>query len=100
MAKAGIVTPEMRIVAMEEGLSPESVCCLVAEGKAVIPKNVNHDIKHVKAIGKGLSTKVNANLGTSDECSNLELEGKKLQAAVAAGTDSIMDLSTAAIWMP
>ncbi len=94
MAKAGIVTPEMRIVAMEEGLSPESVCCLVAEGKAVIPKNVNHDIKHVKAIGKGLSTKVNANLGTSDECSNLELEGKKLQAAVAAGTDSIMDLST------
>lgn len=93
-ARAGIVTPEMHSVAREEGLSPESICCLVAEGKAVIPKNVNHDVKHVKAIGKGLSTKVNANLGTSDECSNPELEGRKLQAAISAGADSIMDLST------
>lgn len=84
----------MRKVADDEGLAPETMRDLVAHGKVVIPKNVNHDIRRVKGIGKGLSTKVNTNLGTSDECCDLELEGRKLNVALDAGTDSIMDLST------
>lgn len=94
MAMAGIISGEMRKVADDEGLAPETIRDLVAHGKVVIPKNVNHDIRRIKGIGKGLSTKVNTNLGTSDECCDLELEGRKLNAALNAGTDSIMDLST------
>jgi phosphomethylpyrimidine synthase len=61
---------------------------------AVLPKNVNHSFPDIKAIGKGLKTKVNANLGTSGECCSIELEKEKLEAAIRAKTDSIMDLST------
>ncbi|MDN5335064.1 MAG: phosphomethylpyrimidine synthase [Synergistales bacterium] len=93
-AKAGVITREMKLVAEAEGLSPESLRDLVAQGKVVIPKNAGRDFPGVKAVGKGLSTKVNANLGTSDECADLEFERRKLEAAIKAGTDTIMDLST------
>ena len=93
-AKAGIVTEEVRLAAEGEGITPEELRELVAAGRAVIPKNVNHSFPSIKAIGHRLKTKVNANLGTSDECADLEFEGRKLSAAVKAQADSIMDLST------
>jgi len=93
-AKAGIVTGEMKRAAEREGMNPERLRDLVAKGLAVIPKNRGRDFPLVKAIGRGLSTKVNANLGTSDECADLAFEGRKLDAAKKAGADSVMDLST------
>ncbi|MGE4318360.1 MAG: phosphomethylpyrimidine synthase ThiC [Deferribacterales bacterium] len=92
-AKKGIITPEMAKVAKDELIDEKELMTLIAEGKVVIPKNVNRNFD-VRGIGKKLKTKVNANIGTSGDCPFLDVEIKKLQAAVKAGADSIMDLST------
>ena len=94
MARQGKISPEMAQAAAAESVSAEKIRELVAAGRAVIPKNKNHVFERVLAIGEGLRTKVNANIGTSAPCSGVEREIKKLEAAVAAGTDSVMDLST------
>jgi len=93
-ARRGIVTKEMERVALEEGVSPEWLREKVASGRIVIPANRNH--KGVKAvgIGEGLRIKVNTNLGTSSDHSDLEEELKKLRVSIEAGTDTVMDLST------
>ncbi|WP_291320169.1 phosphomethylpyrimidine synthase ThiC [Desulfonatronospira sp.] len=93
-ARAGVITPEMHIAAQDEPISAEGLCSLMARGRVVLPKNVVHDFSSIKAIGEGLKTKVNANLGTSGECADMAAEEKKLAAALRAGADSIMDLST------
>ena len=93
-ARAGIITEEMKKAVEREPISPGQLRDLIAAGLAVLPKNVNHPISDLRAIGKDLKTKVNANLGTSGECCSMELEKEKLEAALRAGTDSIMDLST------
>ncbi len=93
-ARAGVVTPEMERAATHEPLSAKELCDLIARGRAVLPKNTMHDFLGVKAIGQGLRTKVNANLGTSGECSDIAVEEQKLRAALKAGADSLMDLST------
>lgn len=92
-AKKGIITPEMSKVAKDEMIDSEELRGLIADGKVVIPKNINRNFD-VRGIGKKLSTKVNANIGTSGDCPFLDVEIKKLKAAVKAGADSIMDLST------
>ncbi len=93
-AKAGRVTAEMKRAVEDEPISAEELRDLIAKGHAVLPRNVNHSFDQIKAIGRGLKTKVNANLGSSGECHLLDLEEKKLEAALRAKTDSIMDLST------
>jgi len=93
-AKAGIVTKEMREAVIGEPVGAEELRDLIAAGRAVLPHNRNHSFPIVRAIGQGLKTKVNANLGTSGECCSLEMEADKLKAALDAKTDSIMDLST------
>src|SRR4026207_1906791 len=65
-AKEGIITEEMRMVAEDENLSPEFIRDGVAAGIIVIPKNVNHHFRP-RGIGKGLCTKVNANIGHSSD---------------------------------
>jgi phosphomethylpyrimidine synthase len=87
------ITPEMEIVAKDEGLSPEDVRRLVEEGTVVIPHNNGRSFRPV-GIGRGLRTKTNANLGTSSDELSPENELLKLKAAVEAGADAIMDLST------
>jgi len=93
-AGKGIISPEMKIVAEKEGIDPEVVLQGVADGLIVIPANINHQGLEPCGIGKGLSTKVNANLGTSSDIGNIETELAKLQAALEAKADTIMDLST------
>lgn len=93
MAKKGIITEEVREVAQEEGVSPEELSQSIAEGKAVITRNILRDIKPL-GIGKGLRTKINANIGTSRDKTNIEEELEKLQIAVNFGADAVMDLST------
>jgi len=66
----------------------------VADGRVTIPLNKNRHAAGVMGIGRGLRVKVNANLGTSPDYADVEMELAKLAAATEAGTDSIMDLST------
>ena len=93
MAKQGVITDEMTLVAEEEGFLPEEIRDLVAQGVVVIPKNIHHHFP-AKGIGKGLTTKINANIGTSMDHMDLEEELLKMNVAVEAGADSVMDLST------
>jgi phosphomethylpyrimidine synthase len=74
-------------------LSLENITEAVANGTIVIPKNVNRNFKAM-GIGKGLTTKVNANIGTSAKHVDIEEELMKMDAALKAGTHSLMDLST------
>ncbi len=94
LARQGTISPEMERAAAHEGISAEKLRDLITAGQAVIPKNINHAYERVMAVGTGLRTKVNANIGTSGECTSVGGEIAKLQAAVDAGTDSVMDLST------
>lgn len=93
-ARAGKVTPEMEMVAVQEGLDVKLIQAGVAVGKIVIPKNMKR--KQIKAcgIGQGLRVKVNALIGTSSERDRIEMEERKLAIAEAAGCDGVMDLST------
>ena len=91
--KKGQITESMHQVARQEEVPPESVREKVAAGTAVIPKNNNRHFES-RGIGAGLKTKVNANIGTSPSHHDLTEELAKLNAAVKAGADAIMDLST------
>lgn len=64
-ALAGIITEEMKEVARQEGLSAETIRERVAKGTIAICANINHKNLKVRGVGEGLSTKVNANIGTS-----------------------------------
>ncbi len=92
-AKKGIVTDEMKAVALDEGVTPEFVRRGVAEGHIVIPVSPYRKIRAV-GIGKGLRTKVNASIGTSSDIVDVEAEIKKAKIAEAAGADTLMELST------
>lgn len=94
MARAGKLTPEMKMIAEHERVDPEFVRDGVAAGTIVITRNVNRKLARPCGIGAGLRTKVNANLGTSADYPNADDELAKLQAAVEAGADTVMDLST------
>ncbi len=83
----------MKAVARAESREPASIMRLVREGKAVIPANNTRALKKPCAIGFGLSTKVNANLGTSTDRARISDELKKLRVAVQYGADTVMDLS-------
>jgi phosphomethylpyrimidine synthase len=93
-ARDGIVTPQMKHVAEEEGVPVEQVRAGIADGTIVLPYNRNRPHPVVRAIGRGLKTKVNANYGSSADHEDLEEERRKLECAVEFGSDSVMDLST------
>jgi phosphomethylpyrimidine synthase len=93
-ARAGNLTPEMETVARAEQRPLEFIRAGVAEGRIVIPANPRHAGLRPLGVGAGLSTKVNANLGTSPDHAEPEEELAKARTAVAAGADALMDLST------
>jgi phosphomethylpyrimidine synthase len=92
-ARKGKITKEMRYVARQEGLKPEIIRRGIAKGEIVIPANIKRKKIRWCGIGKGLRTKVNANIGTSPQVANMRNELKKLKAAEEAGADTVMDLS-------
>ena len=92
-AKINKLTGLMKKVALQEGYKPQAILNLIKTGQVVIPANINHCLKIPCAIGKGLRTKVNANIGTSTERSKLKEELKKLEVVIAYGADAVMDLS-------
>ncbi len=93
-AKQGIITKEMKFVAVREGVEPEFVRDEVARGRAIIPNNVNHPESEPMIIGKNFQVKINANIGNSAVSSSIEAEIEKLVWATHWGADTIMDLST------
>lgn len=92
-AKQNKISEEMKEAARLEGVTPKQIRELLVSGRAVIPYNIKHKPKLVCAIGEGLKTKVNANIGTSGAASGLPIELKKLQQAIKAKADTVMDLS-------
>ncbi len=93
-AKKGIITEEMKEIARQEGLSPEFIRDGVAKGEIVILTNSKKPPQRLVAVGKGLRTKVNANIGSSEDYASIEEEVEKARVAEEAGADTIMDLST------
>ncbi len=93
-ARAGITTPEMEVVAEKEKVDVLKLRDKIAEGRVVIPANIHHHGLVPCGVGEGLFIKVNANIGTSSDRISLEEERAKLEAAVEAGADTVMDLST------
>lgn len=91
---AGGTLPEILLsVSKDEQIDPESLAADILAGKTVIPAAGTGRIVRPTGIGKGLRTKVNANIGASSEAVSLEDEIGKLEAAVHAGADAVMDLS-------
>ncbi|MFC5714365.1 phosphomethylpyrimidine synthase ThiC [Thalassorhabdus alkalitolerans] len=93
-AKKGIITPEMEFIAIREQMDPEFVRKEVAEGRAIIPANINHPETEPMIIGRNFHVKINANIGNSAVSSSINKEVEKMTWATKWGADTIMDLST------
>ena len=93
-ARKGTITAEMKAVAVRESLDSGELLAAVASGLVVIPANRNHKNLQPIGIGKGLRTKINANIGTSGDFSKLDDEVRKLKIVLGCGCDTVMDLST------
>jgi phosphomethylpyrimidine synthase len=91
---------ELEKISVAEGVSVERLQRLLDAGRVVIPRNAKRAEKAgnrelvLKAIGEGMSTKVNVNVGTSKDYVNLAEEVEKARIAVQYGADTVMDLST------
>ncbi|SHF23609.1 phosphomethylpyrimidine synthase ThiC [Alkalibacter saccharofermentans] len=94
-ARKGIITKQIKKVALEEGMHVEELMDLVAKGQVAIPANKKHLSLSPKGIGNKLKTKINVNLGVSKDCEDYDLEMSKVNKAVELGADAIMDLSSA-----
>lgn len=104
-ARQGIITPEMEYVAIRENqqnealgietyITPEFVRNEVAEGRAVIPANVNHPEAEPMIIGTNYLVKINTNIGNSALSSGIDEEVEKAIWSCKWGGDTLMDLST------
>jgi len=112
-ARQGIITPEMEYIAIRENIgrvalqdedslpacvdshiTPEFVRKEVAEGRAIIPANINHPEAEPMIIGRNFLVKINANIGNSATTSSIEEEIEKMVWSIRWGGDTVMDLST------
>lgn len=92
-ARAGKITEEMEMVALQEGVTPEFVRDGVAAGRIVIPKNKKRSRSKICGIGGGLDIKINGLMGTSSDRDDMEMEVRKIQAMEEEGASAFMDLS-------
>lgn len=88
-AQSGIITPQMRAVAAAEGITAASLRDRIADGSSVIMNRGKRAI----GIGRGLSTKINVNIGTSTGRISVDDEIRKARIADEFGADTISDLS-------
>ena len=104
-AKQGIITPEMEYVAIRENMNceelgikthitPEFVRQEIAEGRAVLPANINHPEAEPMIIGRNFLVKINTNIGNSATTSSIDEEVEKALWSCKWGGDTLMDLST------
>ena len=93
-ARRGELTKEMSYVAKVEGIGENLLMDEVANGRIIIPANVNHINLKPMGIGRKLKTKINANIGNSSLSSDICAELRKLEICLEFGADTVMDLST------
>ncbi|MFT4512289.1 MAG: phosphomethylpyrimidine synthase [Planctomycetota bacterium] len=93
-ARQGVITEEMKFCAIRENVEPEFVRKEIAEGRAIIPANINHPEIEPMIIGRNFLVKINANIGNSALGSSIDEEVEKLQWSIRWGADTVMDLST------
>jgi phosphomethylpyrimidine synthase len=93
-ARQGVITEEMRFVAIREQVAPELVRSEIAAGRAIIPANINHPEIEPMIIGRKFLVKINANIGNSAVTSSIAEEVEKLRWSTRWGADTVMDLST------
>ena len=79
---------EIELIAKDEGLDTAFIRNGVQEGTICILRG-----EKPCGVGKGLRTKVNANIGTSPKKISIKEELGKLNQAIYSGADTIMDLS-------
>ena len=91
-AQAGNITQEMSFIAQKEEVSEEFVREKVAQGRIVILKNNQRQNSIPVAVGEGMSIKINANIGTSNERSTLEQELDKVRVIEQTGADVLMEI--------
>ncbi|WP_232341223.1 phosphomethylpyrimidine synthase ThiC, partial [Bisbaumannia pacifica] len=77
---------------LPEEITPEFVRREVAEGRAIIPNNINHPESEPMIIGRNFLVKINGNLGNSAVTSSIEEEVDKMTWGIRWGADTIMDL--------
>lgn len=105
LARQGVITPEMEYVAIRENMNaaalgieshitPEFVRREIAEGRAVLPANINHPEAEPMIIGRNFLVKLNTNIGNSALSSGIEEEVNKAVWSCYWGGDTLMDLST------
>ncbi|MFC1709420.1 phosphomethylpyrimidine synthase ThiC [Candidatus Omnitrophota bacterium] len=92
-AKKKIATPLIKKISRLESQDTSTLLKNIACGKTVILKNRIHKLSKPCAVGKGLRTKVNVNIGGSTDVSNLSDELEKLKVSIQYGADTVMDLS-------
>jgi phosphomethylpyrimidine synthase len=93
-AREGIITDKVAQAAREAGVPPENLRDNIASGLAIVCHNNLHTNGRPLAVGKGIRTRVNANIGTSKDDTSIDRELEKARVAVQAGADALMDLST------
>ena len=94
MARKGQISELVRQAAAAENIDPEILRQKIAAGTAVICRNNKHTNGRPLAVGEGLRTKTNANIGSSQDDTSIDKELDKAKVAAAAGADALMDLST------
>jgi len=97
-ARSGIAAPVVKLAAERETAPLEDIMKGLADGTVVIPANSGRDITRPCAIGRRMTVKTNANIGSSADLESMEMELEKLKVAVACGADTVMDLSTGPAW--
>ena len=90
-AAKNIFSNAAEFVSERENIDKKELIENIANGKAVILHNKNKN--RFVGIGKGLTTKINASIGTSTNHINIDEEIRKASAAEKAGADTLMELS-------
>ncbi|PID74136.1 MAG: phosphomethylpyrimidine synthase [Desulfobacterales bacterium] len=94
LARNGMISDIVKTAAEDAGLAPELLRDRIADGTAIVCHNRMRKNGRPLAVGKGIRTRINANIGTSKDDMGIERELEKARIAVAAGADALMDLST------
>lgn len=92
-AKKGILTPEMKKVARKECIDEKLLMERIAKGTIALPANIYHTNLEPEAVGEGLRTKINVNLGISKDAYDIDAELEKAKTAIELKAEAIMDLS-------
>jgi len=93
--KKGNVPPHIPQLSETESIELSQFIQSIIKGHIVVPRNNRHAALTPVAIGRDTRVKINANIGTSPASCDFDNEIQKLEAAISAGADAVMDLSIA-----